>query len=137
MHVIEWNEVNSVGVASIDEQHKVLVAITNKLFQAILDNRGIVVLMGVLRELEEYVKTHFSYEEELMRRYGYSPLELEEHIAEHRALQKQVSDFADEVGKEEDTLDIEVFDFLRDWMDVHLCETDMKYKDFFKNKTIL
>lgn len=136
MYTIEWNDDHSVGIKAIDDQHKELVKITNTLFQAIMDDRGFDILMEVLRELEAYVKVHFDFEEELMRRHGYSPIGLKEHIEEHETLTKQVSDFVDQVAAAGDTLDMEVFDFLRDWTDSHLLETDMQYKDFFQYLSI-
>lgn len=136
MGKIEWTDDHSVGVQEIDDQHKELVKITNKLFQAIMEDRGASVLMDVLLELEEYVIYHFRYEEKLMIDYEYPALELKEHIEEHEALKAQVRDFIMTFSENEDTMDIEVFDFLRSWTDEHLAQTDAKYIDFFSDKNV-
>lgn len=126
---IEWTDDLSVGVESIDEQHKQLVSITNKLFQAILDDKGKTIVMEVLDELRQYIDHHFSYEEELLQRYAYPTKRLVEHIAEHRALSQQVQTFITGIEKSE-SLDLEVFDFLRDWTTEHLNTTDRQYADY-------
>lgn len=131
MNEITWSESNSVGVKEVDDQHKKLVSLTNSLFQAIMEDRGFEILLGVLRELEEFVKYHFDYEEKLMVRNGCSPHELDVHIREHRNLTQRVSNFADRFERDGGTLDVEVFNFLRAWTDEHLSRTDQEYKQYF------
>lgn len=136
MYHIEWNEDNSVGVLSIDEQHKELVAITNRLFQAIMDDKGFSILMKILNELEEYADVHFSYEEKLLKEHGYPEAEYQEHVVEHVELTQQVKDFIDMVEEAGETLDMEVFEFLRTWTDTHLSRTDKKYTTFLRSKGV-
>lgn len=136
MYHIEWTDDNSVGVVAIDDQHKELVSITNRLFQAIMDDKGFSVLMDILIELEKYVDVHFSFEEELLKRHGYPQDLYEEHAAEHVELTQQVKDFVNMVEEAGETLDMEVFDFLRTWTDSHLSRTDMKYKLFLQSKGV-
>ncbi len=59
---LEWNENLSVGVPSIDEQHKALLALLNELFDSTQAGRGQAVLGKVLKELADYTVYHFKYE---------------------------------------------------------------------------
>ncbi len=136
MSEIDWDDDLSVGVPSIDDQHKQLIALTNSLFQAILEGRGFVVLMDILNELAEYAVTHFDYEEKLMKAYGYPEAELKAHICEHDALKEQVAEYIEKCTAHEVALDVKVFNFLRDWTTDHLIETDMKYKRFFYERGV-
>ena len=61
--LLEWNENLSVGVPSIDKQHKALLGLLNELFDATQAGRGQVVLGKVLKELADYTVYHFQYEE--------------------------------------------------------------------------
>lgn len=133
MNTIQWAEGDSVGNKEIDRQHKELVSLTNKLFQAILEDRGYEVVLGVLYELQQYAAYHFDYEEKLLIACDYPAIELKEHMDEHTNLKKQVNDFISEFSAYGDTLDIKVFDFLRSWTDEHLSQTDMKYRDYLKD----
>ena len=61
--LLEWTEELSVGVPSIDEQHKVLIRLLNELFDATQAERGQTLLGKVLNELADYTVYHFQYEE--------------------------------------------------------------------------
>ncbi len=132
---IEWTESNSVGISSLDQQHKQLIALTNQLFQAIMEDRGRDVVIGVLDKLADYVKYHFSYEEELLTKYNFPADQREEHVKEHRALERQVHDFIKDI-KNQNSLDLEVYDFLRNWTTNHLNTTDKKYTRLLKSHKV-
>jgi hemerythrin-like metal-binding protein len=136
MEGIEWAEIYSVNVKAIDTQHKKLVAITNNLFQSIMDENGDEIVLDVLHELSKYAAYHFDFEEQLMREHGYPAVALHEHIQEHEALKQQVYEFIEECASSSEALDLSVFAFLRTWMDEHLRQTDALYKDFFKEKGV-
>lgn len=135
MEGMDWNESHSVGIDSIDNQHKELVRITNKLFDAIIADKGRSIVFDVLDELVKYVDYHFNYEEELLIKHGYPEDHFKMHIDEHQALTNQVNSFINEV-KDADMLDLEVFDFLRIWTTDHLDDTDRKYSDFLRSKGV-
>lgn len=132
MEGIEWTESNSVGIDSLDQQHKQLVALTNQLFLAIMGDRGRDVVTGILEELADYVDYHFSHEEELLQKYHFPVDKLELHIEEHRILTEQVHSFIKDI-KDQNILDLAVFDFLRDWTTNHLNTTDKKYTKLLKS----
>jgi len=131
MSDIIWLESYSVGVPSIDDQHKQLIEINNKLFHAIMKERGRSVVMEVLGELAEYATDHFSHEENLLTEYGFDPALLSEHTAEHRSLTEQVQGYIQD-AEQWSSLDLVVYDFLRDWTTNHLKETDSKYANFLQ-----
>lgn len=136
MSNIQWTEDSSVGVMAIDDQHKELLVITDTLFQAILADRGFDVLLGVLNELAQYVSYHFDFEEKLLKQHGYSAVEYKDHVDEHVSLKRQVAEYIEKYSESGGTLDMEVYNFLRDWTDEHLQRTDMKYKRFLKEKGV-
>ena len=131
MGVFEWNQVHSVGVEAIDDQHKRLLAITDRLFEAIMAGKGFEELLGFLHEMRDYAEYHFQFEEDLLAENGFPEAEIRAHAREHAALKAQVDEFIDGFSPNSETMDIEVFDFLRDWTTEHLGGTDMEYKDFF------
>ncbi|MCJ2164866.1 MULTISPECIES: bacteriohemerythrin [unclassified Pseudodesulfovibrio] len=136
MDQIIWVDKDSVGIPSIDTQHKQLVAITNTLFMAIMHDTSEDVLKDTLDALAYYANYHFAYEEKLLAEHGYPEDKLASHIAEHRELTRQVHTFIQEAKNDPGTLDIKVFGFLRDWMSCHLSETDSQYSAFLLKKGV-
>eukprot|EP00831_Metopus_contortus_P000717 TRINITY_DN10262_c0_g5_i1.p3 TRINITY_DN10262_c0_g5~~TRINITY_DN10262_c0_g5_i1.p3 ORF type:complete len:223 (-),score=26.42 TRINITY_DN10262_c0_g5_i1:3-671(-) len=136
MNQIVWVDKDSVGIPSIDAQHKQLVGITNKLFVAIMHDEGERVLQEVLNELADYAEQHFAYEEKLFNEHGYPEDKRKSHTLEHRALTRQVHEFIEEAEAEPATLDIKVFGFLREWMTCHLSKTDSQYSAFLLAKGV-
>ena len=67
---VEWEDKYSVGIKKIDNQHKKLIEIINRLYYS-RGNRPHTVLGKTIQELIEYTKTHFTDEERLMRENGY------------------------------------------------------------------
>ena len=45
---VEWSDALSVGIEEIDEQHKVLVELVNRMHQAIHERHGSDVVKGIL-----------------------------------------------------------------------------------------
>ena len=124
--LLEWNENLSVGVPSIDEQHKALLGLLNELFDATQAGRGQVVLGKVLKELADYTVYHFQYEEALFAQTGYSAAP--DHMKEHdglttlvQALRQKYQDGAREILSED------LLKFLRRWLYTHIIGSDKKF----------
>ncbi|MEW8498684.1 MAG: hemerythrin domain-containing protein, partial [Candidatus Thiodiazotropha taylori] len=64
---VEWSDALSVGIEEIDEQHKMLVDLVNKMHEAIHQRHGSDVVKSILGDLAEYTRIHFAVEESLMR----------------------------------------------------------------------
>jgi len=88
MPLMEWNEKLSVGVASIDAEHKRLVGMLNELYDAMQARHSQEALGKVLDGLINYTASHFKHEETLFARTGYPAAAA--HKKEHDDLTKQV-----------------------------------------------
>ena len=131
-----WTETSSVGVESIDEQHKQIVEIANRLFREIVRDTGVESIFEILDEMARYAEQHFAYEENLLKEHGFPSDKLEQHLAEHQALTAQVHDFIQKARLDNDLIDLEVYDFLRDWMNDHLSRTDKEYALFLSSRGV-
>lgn len=125
MSLLTWNNLFSVGVKEIDNQHKKLVAIANRLNDAMKDGVGKDVLATILADLLAYTESHFAFEERLMDQYNY-PLS-PQHKAEHRELVKTVGEFSRQLEKGEAELTSGVMNFLRDWLSRHIMNSDKMF----------
>lgn len=133
MSLFEWDDSYSVGIEKLDDHHLKLISLTNKLYLAMKEGKGKVVMEEILLELLSYVKYHFSTEERMMANVGYQGLI--EHKKEHEAFAKKMNDFFNNHQKGSVTLSIEILNFLRDWLVKHIKKTDMLYATTLKKNT--
>ena len=128
---VEWSDALSVGIEEIDEQHKVLADLVNRMHQAIHERHGSDVVREILTELAEYTRIHFAVEESLMRILNYP--DYENHKAVHEELLKHVVELREKVESGKTAIGFELMHFLKNWLTKHIMEEDMAYSSFFLN----
>ncbi len=134
MDFIEWNDSLSVGVSVFDKEHKQLVALVNKLNQALSAGSARKTMGDILQSLVNYTKIHFKHEEEYMVLYDYP--EYSKHKQEHDELTSQVIDFVERFKEGKASFSLELMNFLKDWLTKHIMGSDKKYSDFFIRKGV-
>jgi hemerythrin-like metal-binding protein len=132
MAFMDWQAAYSVGVLSIDEQHRALLDIINRLHGVMSRGGAADELKGVLGELVAYTLYHFSHEEQMMDRCGYPGLA--EHKRIHSALLGQVEAFQKELVGGRATVSLQLMTFLKDWLSKHILETDMRYRSHMTSR---
>ncbi|MDR1351006.1 MAG: bacteriohemerythrin [Zoogloeaceae bacterium] len=125
-----WSDEYSVGIVEIDTQHKTLFRLINRLHQAILNREGSKTCGGILDELVDYTRIHFTLEQTLMR-IGHFP-EYEAHCEMHRALVAEVELLQRKIASGQVAISFELLHFLRNWLTKHILGEDMKYGVYFK-----
>ena len=125
MPLLTWNDGLSVGVPTIDKQHKVLVGILNDLYDAMMAGRAKDVTGPLLRKLVSYTRDHFTAEEAMMTAAKYAGLAV--HRVEHQELTKQVDEYLARFERGETTVNIELLKFLRGWLTNHIQHSDKQY----------
>jgi hemerythrin len=134
MAFMEWQDKYSTGIMQIDLEHKRLVALINELYEAMNQGKGDEALGKVLNGLASYCRTHFSNEERLMQQHGYPAYT--DHKGVHDRLTTKVTgmlkDF--QAGKGQST--VQTVNFLKDWLNKHILETDQKYAPFLREKGV-
>ncbi|BEP28766.1 bacteriohemerythrin [Helicovermis profundi] len=129
---IKWEEKYSVKIKAIDEQHKILLNLIGELEDFSKKYNYKEVLPETLNTLSEYVKVHFSTEEELMQKVNY-PF-LKEHKKVHNNFTNEVENEIKKLEKKEVTaLDIIfLYNYLLVWIKEHILGEDHKYVDYLK-----
>ncbi len=131
---VEWKDEYSVGIDSIDRQHKKLIALINSLQTAVNYSAGAEYEQEALDELVDYTRTHFGYEEELMEKHGYP--DFTTHRAEHELMISRVEQVLAEYKRNPDTAMQNAIDFLRDWLINHINGTDKQYSKFLIDRGV-
>lgn len=130
-----WSESLSVGVKTLDDDHKKLVDMINELVDGITNKRRLEALTQVLDKLVHYTKLHFAREEDYFNRTGYP--QASTHIQQHRTLIQQVAQLQTRL-KAGDTslLSLDLMKFLQEWLTRHIMDTDKQYKDHLNSNGI-
>ncbi len=134
MPLIQWNKQLSVGIASIDEQHKKLINMINALNDALAEGQADDILVKIFDALAVYTVKHFGYEEALFSQYGYE--ETQAHKNEHEALINQIVNLQQKMNDGDFIIGIEVMVFLKEWLLNHILKTDMAYTQFLLSKGV-
>ncbi len=132
--MFEWKPEYSVHISSIDGQHRNLFRMAEDLYAAMSAGLGKPALAKILDRLVQYTTIHFAHEERLMSLHRYP--DMAAHIAEHRALTKQVLVFQADFESGRALLTVQVLHFLTDWLKHHIAESDQRYVPFFKEKAV-
>ena len=134
MVLFTWDDSYSVNIQEIDNQHKKLIELLSGLHAAMSVGKGQQVLEETLQGLIDYTKTHFKYEENLMRLYHYPAFE--NHKKEHDDLTQKVLDFQKEFQTQRIGMTLDLLMFLKNWLIQHIQGTDKQYSPFLKGKGV-
>jgi hemerythrin len=121
---ISWNDNLSVGIELIDNQHKNLITLTNQLYQACTrggDKRE-VAFKDVMSGMVNYVRIHFTTEQELFKRINYP--HHAEHKREHDNLTVKVIEASQEYAEGKKTVANDFARYLKDWILSHIAHSD-------------
>lgn len=135
MAIFEWSERFSVKVREIDEQHRHLVGMINRLHEAMVANKGRELQQEIITELVAYTGFHFATEEKYMRSFGYAGYFA--HKKEHEQFAAEAAELKARVDRGGLVLTLEVMTLLKDWLQNHILGTDMKYSQLFNSKGLV
>lgn len=132
MEIINWKNAFSVGVKEMDEQHKKLLGMINRLIEEQHTLTDPKTIANLLTEMTDYAQVHFRAEEFLMAEYGYEQLSAQEK--QHQAFIDKTISFYSAADMGPNVLSVALLDYLGTWLVEHILHEDMKYKDFFRSK---
>ena len=137
--IVKWNNSYSVGIKPIDDQHKELIRLTNKLFASCMEgnertkseegsaNR---VFLEVIHEAVDYVGYHFGIEERIMERIDYPEymIHKQEHVSFAQEIVKKTREFKN--GRSNTPLSF--VHYLKDWVLEHIAVSDKKLGNYLQ-----
>jgi hemerythrin-like metal-binding protein len=135
METIQWSDKYSVGVEDLDEQHRQIIGMLNRLVSLpeTGDTRSETV-SEILTTMTHYALEHFKTEERLLKEYDYP--NFEEHRREHVDYRKKAIDFSMATSLGVEAVPQILLSYLMEWWTHHILEEDMKYKPFFAKKGV-
>jgi len=124
MSFYEWGDQLDVRVAAMNEQHKRIIALMNRLHASARTNAPQLVIESDLAELGRFTTQHFADEEAYMKRIGFAKLIT--HAEIHRRLLQKFTSFVDQY-RTTGQLGADFFDFLKMWLSAHIQGVDVQY----------
>lgn len=135
MENINWSDRYSVGVAKLDEQHKQIIGMLNRLVTSPeARDANSETISEILTTMTRYSLEHFKTEEGLLKKHGYP--DLDKHRQEHIAYRKKAIDFSTATSLGVESVPQILVTYLFEWWTKHILEEDMKYKSFFTEKGV-
>lgn len=134
MSFMNWKDDFATNIWEVDNQHKKLLALLNRLFDAMSVGKGKDALGSILKELIDYTVYHFGTEERLFKEHGYP--EYAAHKKEHDDLTKKAVELKTAFDSGKQLITIDVMNFLKDWLNVHILQEDKKFGPYLASKGV-
>jgi hemerythrin len=124
MPLLNWYDRYSINNIQLDNHHKKLFALFNRLYDiCLVDNRDSM-FETALDEIVSYSDYHFKAEEQYMREIGYN--DIEKQIVEHKYFKERAIDLQLNSKSTDYKLCHEIIIFLGNWLMNHVIEEDKK-----------
>ncbi len=130
MAYMTWKADMSVGLEELDQDHRFLIQVINRLAVNAENDGDAEAIRECLASLRNYAEFHFAREESVMRACGYSTLA--EHQDEHRAFTREIAAIVDRFDQGDANVRAEINEnligYLKDWLTHHILVVDMGYR---------
>ena len=93
MPLIEWQDRFSLGITSVDHEHREMVELINNLYDQLGEGAGHEEILDFLSEIYVRISSHFALEERVMREKNYK--HFAEHKQDHEALLDEILEISD------------------------------------------
>ncbi len=122
MAFIDWSDKLSVNIEEVDDDHKKLVGMVNRIHDELAEGADKDALADLLEELISYTSWHFRHEERLMQESAYEGLF--DHKTEHENLVGQATELYEAFLDGDNEIPDKLMPFLKDWLVNHINGTD-------------
>ncbi len=130
--MFEWKKEFELGIDVIDEQHKTLVSIGNRISELLKEHEegcdDYDLIMDVIEELRDYTVYHFETEEDILLKCEYP--DFDAHKVQHdRFIDYLNSIDIDEVDENQKEFLSDLLKRVINWIFKHIMSVDFNYRD--------
>lgn len=125
-----WKEDFSIGNENVDRDHKEILKIAHSLINLIENGKDNNQFAIILTKMHEYAFRHFQKEENYLRSMEYPNLEAHQKL--HRDYIYRISKYNMDLISDNPPNPKEVFDYVVDWWENHIQQTDKNYEEYKK-----
>ncbi len=128
--MFQWEAKYSVGIQSIDNQHREIFVVLEKLVEAMKKGHASDVTNQIIVDLERYAVIHFQKEEFFFKRFNFHGSS--EHISEHQDFKNKIVSLKSDLKSGKITLTFDLLNFLKEWIEHHILVVDKQYSECFR-----
>ncbi len=125
MSLIDWREEYSVGIASVDHEHREMINLINTVYDNLSSNASKGQIEDFLGEIYTKISAHFALEEKIMKTRRYD--EYEDHKEDHEKLLDEIRDIMDFYETDDYFSDKDLADQLERWFSEHFRTRDARF----------
>jgi hemerythrin len=123
MALLEWRDEYSTGIEDVDDEHRDLIDIVNRLHALMLATDSKLTVPAFIDGLIKGVSAHFALEERIMDESGYP--ESARHREDHERLLDELREFKAAFARAEEVDSVELAMRLEPWFSRHLIIHDL------------
>jgi hemerythrin len=124
MSLLTWKPEYSVGIDSMDDEHRQMFQLINEIHEEMQERRDAESIEQFLGDTHSAIAMHFALEERVMREAGYE--EYAAHKDDHEELLDQIRDMMDTFDEDRDAGFGMLSECLSDWFLVHFGSFDAR-----------
>jgi len=124
MTLIRWKPSFSLGIPSVDHEHRELIGAINTVYDSMQADASPETIESCLEDIYADVASHFALEERHMREAVYE--EYEAHKDEHEELLDQIRDMMDLYEDDPESGRLLLQQKLSDWFGIHFATFDAR-----------
>jgi hemerythrin-like metal-binding protein len=124
MNLLQWKPEYSVGVQSMDDEHREMIDLINATYEKLSSNADADQVEEYLGEILSTISMHFALEERIMQNAGYG--EFQEHKDDHEVLLDRLRDLMDDYFSDPVSGARRLEQSLSDWFAEHFSTFDAR-----------
>ena len=124
MSLFEWKPQYSVGIASMDDEHREMIGMINSVYAKLGQSAEKDDIEDCLEEIFATISAHFALEERIMRESGYK--EYEDHKDDHEDLLDEIRDLMDDFVTDAEKGGQVLEERLSTWFSSHFASFDAR-----------
>ena len=129
-----WNTRYDTGIKLIDEQHRELFQIVDRLRRSVQEGTDRPAVDALLQELVACSERHFATEETYMERFAYP--DLTQHVAEHASMLTSLHELLAKFRESHQAMALMVPTFMEGWLKHHISDGDFGFVTFLKARNL-
>jgi len=123
---------HTLGIASIDSQHRGLMDMINELAEAVAQGCDCEQARRHMTDIIRFTEGHFAHEEDLMRQHDFPGWE--KHAAEHKEVLSQAITMMEALKPEDSSHAVLLTAFLTDCAESHILHDDKELALYLRGK---
>lgn len=129
--LVSWSDELAFGVDQIDNDHRQLLGLVNRLYRFMKTKASPQDIDKAFQELQEYTRTHFAAEEQIMQDMSYA--KYDEHKKAHDAFCQRVEDMYARYKSGEMSGEVDLTGLLGNWWVNHILSFDKELAQAIKS----